>query len=207
MRTKPAHIALAVLVGIGLGIFSHESSSLPGGLRWLGNFGALWVAIAFLVGRLISDVNRGAIAGAATLCVAAVVHYVPYRLAREGVGSDALRWPVVLWLLVGIGVGVLFGALGAAYGRREATVGLVGVALLAATFAGEAFVLARTGHPRAVQIAVPLELAVAALLPIIFFRSWRERSKVFGITLLAVPLVVLALSAFMGVIHRVYPGI
>lgn len=200
-------IAVAVLAGTALGVFSHSSSSLPGGWRWVGNFGALWLLIAFLVGRFDGRTRTAALAGSVTLAIASVVHYVPFRMAREGVSLHAWRWPVALWALVGILVGALFGVLGAAHRQRLERSSLVAVALLVAAFAGEAFVLWRTGHPRAAQIAVPLELGVAIFLPLVLASSLTDRLKIYVGSVLCFPVVVFALSAFMGTIKRVYPGV
>lgn len=205
-RRTSMDVALALVAGVILGLFSHGSSSLPGGWRWLGNFGALWVAVAFLVGWL-SRVKPAPILGATSLVAASLVHYVPFRLAREGLSWQAFRWPVVLWVGVGIIVGSVSASLGAAYARRKPFAWLIGVAFLAAAFAGEAIVLLRTGHPRAVRVAVPVEVALSLLVPLILVSSWRTRLQVLGLTALTIPVVVLGLSAFMGVIHRVYPGI
>ena len=207
-KRKWMYLAFASVVGTALGVFSHASSSLPGAWRWVGNFGALWLLVAFLVGRrVVTEGLAPAVAGAMTLTIASVVHYVPFRMARDGVSWHAFRWPVVLWVLVGAVVGALFGALGAAHAQRLAKVSIVAVALLVAAFAGEAFILLRTGHPRAVQIAVPVELVFAAVLPLALAASWHERLKVYLYAVLLLPVVVVALAAFMGVIHRVYPGV
>lgn len=201
------YVGIALLAGTALGLFSHISSSLPGAWRWIGNFGALWLLVAFLVGRSTRNVRVSAVAGSITLIVASIVHYVPFRWARFGISWGAFRWPVVLWVLVGAVVGAAFGALGAAHRVRLKTLATIAVALLVAGFAGEAFILIRTGHPSAVQIAVPLELFVAAQLPVAFVRTWQERAKSYLYGVLFLPIVVIALAAFMGVIHRVYPGV
>ena len=200
-------VTITILVGISLGFFSHTSSMLPGGWRWLGNFGALWLLVAFLIGRWLREPKTGALGGLIALALAGVVHYVPFRWAREGLSADAFRWPVPLWVLVGAVVGALFGALGAAHAKRLRWLSTLSVASLVAAFAAEAYVLWRTGHPRAVQVAVPLELIVACLLPIVLIETWRARLATYAGGLLLAPVMVLALSAFMGVIHRVYPGV
>ncbi|MEA2517644.1 MAG: hypothetical protein QOG16_1482 [Actinomycetota bacterium] len=208
IRTSPwFQIGMTALTGIALGLFSHASSALPGAWRWVGNFGALWLAVSFLLGRQFHSLLPAALSGAAALAVASVMHYVPHRMAREGMTLNTFRWPVALWAFVGIVVGAAFGMLGAAHARRWAVASTVGMGLLVAAFAGEAFVLWRTGHPRAVEVAVPLETIVALSLPIFCARSATERIKIFGSAVLMFPVVVLGLSAFMGVIHRVYPGI
>lgn len=197
----------AALIGVALGTFSHYSSALPGAWRWVGNFGALWVAVAFFVARAIGRVRVGAIAGALALVAASVVHYVPFRMAREGVHLAAFRRPVVLWVVVGVAVGALFGALGGAKGKPADRYCKIGIALLTASFAGEAWVLWRTGHPRALHVAVPLELLIALLCPLALLKSGKDRATVYVGAATLTPVVILALSAFMGVIQRVYPGI
>lgn len=201
-------LVVAVLaVGIALGLFSHASSSLPGAWRWVGNFGALWLAVAFLVGRAIPNPWTGAAFGALSLTIASVMHYVPRRMLREGISLEAFRWPVILWVLVGLATGLLFGALGSAHARRLKICSTIGVALLVAAFAAEALVLFRIGHERAVQVAVPIELITAFALPLILMGSWKERVITYAAAAGMMPILVLALASFMGVIHRVYPGI
>ena len=198
---------IAVMVGTALGLFSHTSSSLTGPWRWIGNFGALWLIVAFFTGRVARETPTGAITGAFALVIASVIHYVPFRMARDGISWHAFRWPVLLWVVVGSIAGAAFGALGATHRQRIAPASVIAVALLVAAFAGEALVLLRTGYSRALQIAVPLELIMAAVLPFALAATWSDRAKIylFGVALL--PVTVLGLSAFMGVIHRVYPGI
>jgi hypothetical protein len=206
MDRKHLGVVIAV-IGLGLGAFSHASSGLPGPWRWIGNFGALWVAVAFFAGRLADDIRRGSFAGAASLAVASVIHYVPHRVMLNGFSSQAFRWPVGLWVVVGIAVGLLFGGLGAAHAQHMDFFSNLGVALLAAIFAAEALVLFRIGHERAVQVAVPIEALAALTLPLLLLDSVRDRVRTYLVALALVPLGALGLAAFMGVIHRVYPGI
>jgi hypothetical protein len=201
-------LVIAILVvGLALGLFSHASSSLPGAWRWVGNFGALWLAIAFFVGRASPNPWTGAAFGALSLTAASVMHYVPRRMVHEGVSLHAFRWPVILWVLVGLATGLLFGALGSAHARRLRIHSTIGVALLVAAFAAEALVLFRIGHDRAVQVAVPIEAVAALALPLTLMGSWKERVTTYAVAAAMVPLLAFALASFMGVIHRVYPGI
>ena len=196
-----------MLIGLTLGVFSHASSGLPGAWRWVGNLGALWLAIAFLVGRLAANLRGGALVGAASLAVASVIHYVPHRMLREGISLHAFRWPVILWVVVGATVGLLFGTLGAAHARRLRIYAALGVALLVAAFAAEALVLLRIGHARAMQVAVPIEVIAALAWPFVLMSSWKARLTTYLVAAAFAPILVLALASFMGVIHRVYPGV
>jgi hypothetical protein len=135
------------------------------------------------------------------------MHYVPHRMLREGFSVHAFRWPVVLWAGLGLIIGTAFGALGSEHKRGKHLPSLIGTASLVATFAGEAYVLYRTGHPRAVEVAVPIETATALIVPFVLLRSVRERAIAYVAASALVPIAVLGLSALMGVIHRVYPGI
>ena len=172
-------VTITVLIGIALGFFSHMSSSLPGPWRWVGNFGALWLIVAFFTGRAARETRIGAITGAVVLAITSVVHYVPFRMARDGISWHSFRWPVLLWVVVGLVAGASFGALGAAHAQGVEGGSVFAVALLVAVLTGEAFVLWRTGHPRAIQISVPLELAVASVLPMALATSWGDRAKIY----------------------------
>ena len=207
-KREQSEIFVATLaIGCALGVFSHASSALPGGWRWTGNFGALWLAVAFLAGRLTRSVPRGAFYGAVALVAASFVHYVPHRMQREGISLHAFRWPLILWAGVGLLVGLLFGALGTAHARSDRLYSLIGTALLSAVFAAEAYVLYRTRHEAALAVAVPIEAIAAVLTPFVLLKSLRERVLSYATAAAIAPIAVLGLSAFMGVIHRVYPGI
>jgi hypothetical protein len=127
-------------------------------------------------------------------------------MASEGISLHAFRWPVVLWAGLGALLGLLFGALGSTHSRGIQIYSVVGTALLVATFVAEACVLYRTGHPNAVAVAVPIEVSIGVAIPFLLLRTLRQRTMALG-ALVFSPVAVLGLSAFMGVIHRVYPGI
>jgi hypothetical protein len=200
-------VAITVLAGLLLGHFSRSSGSFPDAIRWAGNSGAWWLAVAFLVGHRCRTVRGGAVAGATSLAVAATVHYVPFRLMREEIGFDVLRYPLGLWVAVGIVVGGCFGALGAAHGRGYGRAMTWGSALLAASFAAEAIVLLLVAHPNAVAIAVPIEFVCAIVVPLVLVRTARQRVLAYGAALLLIPIAMTGLATMMGVIQRVYPGV
>jgi hypothetical protein len=200
-------VAITVLAGLLLGYLSRSSASFPDAVRWVGNFGAWWLATAFLVGRTCRTVRGGAAAGATSLAVAATVHYVPFRLMREEITLDVLRYPLALWVVVGILAGGCFGALGAAHARGYRRAMTWGSALLAASFAAEGLVLLLVAHPNAVRVAVPVELACAVVLPVLLVRTSRQRVISYLAALFLIPVAMAGLATMMGVIQRVYPGI
>ena len=198
--------AFPVLAGLILGSFSRYSSSFPDALRWLGNFGAPWLAAAFFVARPQRSRGAAAVAGAVTLSIATLAHYVPYRIARDGFGLEVAAHPVLLWVVVGTVFGAIFGLLGWVHAchRRSS---LLAAGCLAASFAGEAIVLFYVAHPNAVEVAVPIEAAIAMALPVVLTEGWRDRAKTYVATaLLALPAIAI-LAATMGAIRRVYPGL
>lgn len=200
-------LGLALLLGLSLGVSSHTSSSLPGPWRWLGNVGAVWLAVAFVAGHLTSDKKIAALSGAVALGVASIVHYVPFRMIHDGFSWHAFRWPVVLWLYVAVPLGAAFGSLGSLQRERASKTAVLGVGLLAAAFAAEAVVLFQTGHPKAIKVAVPAEALVALLLPLTLIARWKDKVATYVTAVFLLPVLALPLKAFMGVIQRVYPGV
>lgn len=188
--------------GIGLGLGSRSSDLLPRELGWVGNLGAVWLAVAFVVGSAMGSPKRAAIAGSATLTLAALVHYTSARLLRDGIAVDLLRFPVTQWIVIGTVTGAAFGALGSWWHveRRRA----LAVALLAAAFGAEALYLLVRGEPNAAVVAVPLEVLAALLLPLLLLRSSRERLRAAAWCALMTPAGAMVILGIVAAVRRVY---
>ena len=185
----------ALLTGLLLGALSRYSSSLAGPIRWLGNLGAIWLLVAYGLGRSHASSRQAAAAGALALSAAPIAHYVPYRVARFGFSLEVVRWYMVLWLVFGLIVGALFGYLGS---RRDA----VGIALTSAALAGESVLLWFLGPTEARLIAVPIQLAFALLLPL---SLPARRLRAYGLALVVLPVAMAVLWVMIVRIGRVYP--
>ena len=195
---------LPLLVGLLLGALSRYSSQLTTSLQWLGNVGAIWLLVAFLVGRTRSSTRSAVFSGAITLVVATVSHYLPYRLARFGVGPQTLRHPLYLWMVVGAASGALFGVLGFVQRSQDGARSSWSAAALIACLAGEAVLLSLVAPEVAYPLAAPVQLIAAVALPFVV-GAQRVRSYVAAVALLPFCMGVLWLM-IVG-IGRVYPGL
>lgn len=193
----------AVLVGLLLGTLSRYSSRLEPSFRWLGNVGAIWLLISFFVGRMSTSIHIATIGGAIALASASVAHYVPYRLGKFGVDPDLVRYPLLLWIVVGGVTGGLFGALGSLQ-RRGGLVSMWSSAAIMACLAGESLLLFLVAPRYAYIVVGPVQLVAAAALP---FVLGTDRIKSYLMTAAMVPFCVAALWLMVVGLGRVYPGL
>lgn len=179
------HLAVAVLLGVGVGLFSSRADLLPADTLLhvvvvMGNAVGPWVAVGFAAGAVQGEPKRGAAGGAIALCVGVATYY----------GAALLTWgdrvPTILpplaavWLVVAATSGAIVGAAGggwAAGGRYR----LPGPIILAGALLAEAayqFVqvegwlgidIARTG----VQIAA-IDTLAALLVPVVLLERGRR---------------------------------
>ena len=147
-------MVVAVAAGAALGVFSTVVDSVAP--AWAGNSLALWLLVAFLVGRR----GRTAPGAAACGCVALVVANCAYYAWRLFVGDNVgIRFAVrafSFWTALAIPSGLASGA-ASRWGRE-------GSALPAGAFAAEAafswFVRGRGAHAvAAAAVAVPLAVS------------------------------------------------
>ena len=195
-------MALTLVGGVALGIFSRGSDLLPRDVGWVGNLGALWLAAAFLVGAHGARRSWSSVMGAGTLAVAAVVHYGSYRLARFG-SPDLLRYPAPQWAATGV---ILGGVAGAAGSLWDESTRWVAVSLLMIVLGAEAFYLGllAENEPNALPIALPIEMSAFALLPLAALREPRERLHALAVSLALVPPGALAIAWAEQLARRIY---
>ena len=203
-REKPPPAVLPLLVGLLLGTLSRYSSRLSLSLRWLGNVGAIWLLVAFFVGRGRPSARSAALSGAIALSAAAVAHYLPYRLARFGNGPELLRHPLYLWIVVGAAAGALFGVLGFIQRHGSKPAKVWSAAVIMASLAGEAVLLFLVAPQYAYVVAAPVQLAAAAALPFILVT---DRVKSFLTAAVMLPFCMAGLWLMIVTIGRVYPGL
>lgn len=192
------------MVGLLLGALSRYSSQLTTSLQWLGNVGAIWLLVAFVVGRTRSSTRSAAFSGAITLVAAALSHYLPYRLARFGVGPETLRHPLYLWMVVGAVAGALFGVLGFVQKNEVGARSSWSVAVPVASLAGEAVLLSMVAPEVAYPLAAPVQLIAAVALP---FMVGAERVKSYVAAVALLPFCMAGLWLMIVGIGRVYPGL
>ncbi|HYI44340.1 MAG TPA: DUF6518 family protein [Actinomycetota bacterium] len=144
--------AVAALLGIALGLAARLVDDLA--LRWVGNVGALWFLIAFVVGRLSRRRAYGARLGAACLATAAFTYYL-WRVVVDGTISTGYLVTVgVFWFVAAFVSGAIAGWFGA---RSHRSVHLWGIP--AGVFVGEAISVAILSK-RWIQVAAELCVAI-----------------------------------------------
>lgn len=177
--------ALAALAGgVGLGVLTNLGQGvLPGAWNQLANSGAVWVLVAFCAGALLSRWGTAVslVGGLCAECGLVLGYYGYAEVGRGGMGD--WTWPLV-WLVLAVLVGPLFGAAGAWWrtgGRAWRRV--AGLAVLAGVFGEEGlhYALVLGYAPQAWACAV-----VFALVPLLG-RTWRERAWTLAVA--AVPAV------------------
>ena len=199
----PLRLICAPSIGIALGLFSRGSDLLPRELGWLGNLGAIWLACAFAAGALVGVSSiRAGIAGATALAIATLVHYWSVRVVLHGSGADLLGFSVPQWLLVGMVLGALFGALGRAW--RDLQWKVPAAIGLSAVFGAEALFLSVAAEPNASRLAVPWALACFVTVPFALTPSARERATAMAGAVLLTPPIAVAIGTAVMLGRRVY---
>jgi hypothetical protein len=184
---------IAVVVGVGLGVFSQLADGIIGGRLFglLGNIASPWGLAAFFVGRLTTSPKRGAAAGALTLVVGVAVYYLFGAIRGYDVGALNL-----VWTSVALVAGPVMGWSGAAISAEPERPPVFAVAAPAAMLVAEALFLAIDrkvwrynlgAEPyRLIDLGVMLALLVGGLvLPIVFEKDRRRRRVVHLIVVLA----------------------
>lgn len=165
---------------------------LPGSWNQLANSGAVWSAGAFAAGGCLSvTARRAAIVGLATLLGADVGYYASTTVfLHQDLSAAALRGPVI-WAVVALVAGPLFGLAGCWYGGDRPRRRLAAICLLSAVFVAEGLYLLVALHYRgAAAIMIAVGLAAALLLA----RSARERLRAL---LVLVPVGLLGVAAYL----------
>ena len=183
--------AVAVLLGVAVGIFSSRADLLPADTLLhvvvvMGNAVGPWVVVGFAAGAIQGELRRGAVGSAVALCVGVATYYGAALLTWGDRAPAFLPALAALWLVVAALSGGIVGAAGggwAASGRYR----LVGPVILAGALLAEAtyqFVqvegwlgidVARTG----VQIAA-IDATVAILVPMVLLDRSRWSTAYLG---------------------------
>ncbi len=139
-------------------------------VAWLSRLGAPWLLTAFLVGAVVGERRRGAIAGGMALAIGTAVYYAVFHFVEHRIG---LSYAVVVgfsWAVVGLGIGGVFGYAGAAWRARERWARIVSMSALGGALIGESLLLmTRWDDPTAHAILLA-ELVVGALIPFVAAR-------------------------------------
>ncbi|MBO0801895.1 MAG: hypothetical protein J2P25_02320 [Nocardiopsaceae bacterium] len=176
--------------GLALGVMTNLAQGwLPGSWYQIADSGAAWSAVAFVAGALLADRGvRVAAVGGLAAELGLVTGY--YGFAEFGRGGMGMLTPVLVWLVMAVVAGPLFGAAGAWWRRGDRRRRIVGGGALAGAIGAEAACYAFVLHYMP-QACVSAALMVA--LPLAMARGNHERA----LTLVAA--VPLALCAYVVV--------
>ena len=183
-------LALALLLGIALGLFSSRADWLPPDtilhvVVALGNAIGPWVVVGFTAGAIQGQLRRGAVGGVLALAAGVATYYVAGVLSWPG-GPASLGPLVVVWLAAALIAGLGLGAAGGAWaeGGRSRTMGPM---VLAGSLLAEAayrFVEVEgwTGIDiTRTQIQIlAFDLLVAALVPVLLLERARRPLAYLG---------------------------
>ena len=184
-------IAVAVLLGLGVGLFSSRADLLPADTLLhlvvvMGNAVGPWVAVGFAAGAIQGEPRRGALGGAIALCVGVATYYGAALLTWGDRAPTFLPTLALLWLAVAAASGGVLGAAGGGWASngRYRTVGPIVLAGALLAEAAYQFVqvegwrgidVARTG----VQIAA-IDTIAALLVPLVLLERARRLQAYLG---------------------------
>ena len=172
-------IGCGVLFGAGIRLLDNVAP------RWVGDVGAVWFLVGFLVGRRAFKPPLGAAAAALCLVTANVTYYVWRLVIDQNISTRYLTLAGLFWSAMSIGCGLVSGYYGSLSRHRPALWGIV-----AGIFGGEALaVLIVSG--RMPQVLIETTIALACLMVAI---RGRARDVVVSASLGFASVVVLGLS-------------
>ena len=181
--------ALFVLsMAVALGVVGRASDHLSYEPRLLFALGAPWLVLAFVSGFLWRRPLHGAIAGAGAVALSVAVYYLVMVAVEDRAGPHYGAAMIVLWGGLGVLVGAVFGAAGAAGGRHR----IFGAALLGGALLGEAAFFFLRGQPEDAVTLLMLEAAVGATIPVVIGIRTRRLADAMSLT------AALALTAFVA---------
>ncbi|MBA3824990.1 MAG: hypothetical protein H0X24_13975 [Ktedonobacterales bacterium] len=146
-------LLLTFLSGILIGGLTFLGQGiLSGSFNQIANSGAVWVTVAFFLVSLATRQQLAIIAGTATL-MGEVIGYYGLALFKYGL-PDSYNY-VVLWLIVGVIFGPLFGIAGMWWRSADFMRSIIAIAMLSATFIAEGmYYLSYTMYRRVLGVSL-----------------------------------------------------
>jgi Family of unknown function (DUF6518) len=177
-------VAAGLVAGLALGLLTNLAQGwLPGSWNQLANSGTAWSAAAFAGGALLASRGvRAAAAGGLAAEVGLVAGY--YWYAASGRGGLGSLTPALVWLVMAVVAGPLFGIAGAWWRRGDRRRRIAGAALLPGAAGAEALYYSANLHytPQACVCA-----ALMVALPLATGRGNRERVLTLAAAAVLVP--------------------
>jgi hypothetical protein len=170
-RHDAARALLAALAGgVAIGLVGRASVQTTEVIAWTSRLGAPWLMTAFVVGAVVGDRRRGALAGGASLAIGTAVYYAVFHFVEHRIGIGYAIVVGTAWAAVGIGIGGVFGYAGAAWRARDRWARVVAAAALGGALIGEALLLMTRWDDPTAQAILTAELVLGALIPFVASR-------------------------------------
>jgi hypothetical protein len=187
------YIIMAVVTGFIVGMLTLLGQAyLPGNLNSLANLGPVWLVPAFFVSAMGDRVWKSMLAG--WLCLTGMVGgYYWFEPVWNHHAFFIGRW-LIVWLLIAIVAGAIFGTAGYLWRHREHRWHSLGSALLAGVFLADGINMLLHYASYSHMIPVPItEIVVGALLILLLERNKQDRLRGYAVL---VPIVALGLIGY-----------
>ena len=163
---------IGILVGFAIGFLSAMGQyALPDSIEQIANSSAMWVIIAFVMGRFAPSLVMALLAGTLALFGELAGFYaIAWRLHL----AITPLWVVFAWVAVAMIAGPILATGGYVSRRKDGFTRLLGMSTLGATFIGEGLFLLLVIDPTPKKI-MAIWLAIAAIITAIL--TWRERKR------------------------------
>jgi hypothetical protein len=163
-------LALAVVIGVALGVASKLVVRLPNPVGLLGTLGGPWLATAFGVGVVVRSRRTAPWAGAASMAAAVIAYYAVRKIMSPAVaGGITVRGEAIPYLVIGLAAGAAMALLGALWRGGIVRWKVLAPGLLAGALGAEVIVLSvRSWRGSDLLLAVVqggAAILVALLLP------------------------------------------
>ena len=164
---------IGILLGFAIGFLSAIGQyALPDSIEQIANSGAMWVIIAFVMGRYAPSLFTAILAGTLALFGELAGFYaIAWRLHLV----TTPLWVVFAWGAVAVIAGPILATGGYVARTQNGFTRLLGMSTLGATFTGEGLFLLLIVDPAPKKI-VALWLAIAAIITAAL--TWRERKRI-----------------------------
>jgi Family of unknown function (DUF6518) len=187
---------VAVVCGLLLGAVDFALQKvLPYPWADLANSGAVWAVAGFGMGLWVRfPWWRSALAAAVLLVLGVPAYYVTAWLWQHDNLSNVWATSSLVWMLLGLVAGVVFGVAGA-FATATGWRGMVAVALPGAVLFAEALILLRRVPRRTDDVwTAVIELVLGLLIIVLVARGNRQRVAALAA---AIPLAALGFAAFL----------
>jgi hypothetical protein len=178
-------IAAAVVLGLGVGLFSSRADLLPADtllhvMVVMGNAVGPWVAVGFAAGAIQGEPRRGAVGGAVALCMGVATYYGAGLLTWGGHAPAFLPALAALWLVVAAASGGIVGAAGGGWAANGRYRSLGPIILAGALLAESAYQFVQVEGWRGIDVArtgvqiAGIDALAAILVPVALLERGRR---------------------------------